>query len=326
MARQKKIVTEYRNYSLPIQFPVLLLHGDYWKISDVPSGRLHFHNCLEIGLCHSDSGTMEVLGYPFSFRSGDVTVIPRNVPHTTYSAKGYESHWSYLFFDPQELFRNLIPTSWANSDLTNNSLNNFKYIYSKDEYPTLYFLMESIIRELSMQQPFYKISAKGLLLSLYTELYRLQNIEHDKKQEQLSIDSPVAENALVISPALNYIECNYMHQFSIEQLADLCHWSPTHFRRVFHEIMNTSPLEYINDTRIKKSCTLLRSTEHSVLDISGMVGFHSVSSYNRCFFKTLKMSPSEYRKQMLLSDKKAENSSILEYTGWMFPEKFTHGS
>ena len=62
MAKSKRAVTEYRSYYLPMQFPVLLLSGDYWKISDIPSGSLHFHNCLEIGICHSDSGTLEING------------------------------------------------------------------------------------------------------------------------------------------------------------------------------------------------------------------------------------------------------------------------
>ena len=54
MARQKSGVAEYRNYYLPYDFPVLLLSGEHWKISSVPSKNLHFHNCLEIGVCHSD--------------------------------------------------------------------------------------------------------------------------------------------------------------------------------------------------------------------------------------------------------------------------------
>lgn len=77
--------------------------------------------------------------------------------------------------------------------------------------------------------------------------------------------------------------------------------------------MGTSPLDYVNNTRILKSCILLRSTEHSILDISEMVGFHSVSSFNRYFIKLMQMSPREYRKQMQQSEKKAENQSILEF-------------
>ena len=90
MAKSKRAVTEYRSYYLPTHFPVLLLSGDYWKISDIPSGSLHFHNCLEIGICHSDSGTLEINGEKQTFHAGDVTVLPRNVPHTTYSAHRHE--------------------------------------------------------------------------------------------------------------------------------------------------------------------------------------------------------------------------------------------
>lgn len=106
-----------------------------------------------------------------------------------------------------------------------------------------------------------------------------------------------------------------MQQFSIEYLADLCHWSPTHFRRVFHDIMGTSPLDYVNNTRILKSCILLRSTEHSILDISEMVGFHSVSSFNRYFIKLMQMSPREYRKQMQQSEKRLRTSPF-----WNLPD------
>ena len=324
MARQKNVVTEYRSYYLPMHFPVLLLSGDYWKISDIPSGRLHFHNCLEIGICHSDSGILEIYGEHLHFKAGDMTVIPRNVPHTTYSTPGTESHWSYLYIDPKELFRGILPASWKNYDLATYGFRNFKYILSRNDYPHINHLIMNIIHELEDQRPSYQLSAKGLLLSLYIEVYRVlsmegNNTEIDSEQKVSSLEqSP--DKALVIAPALDYIEDNYMQQFTIEFLADLCHWSPTHFRRVFHDIMGTSPLDYVNNTRITKSCNLLRSTEDSILDISEMVGFHSVSSYNRYFTKIMQMSPREYRKQIQQSDKRAEKQSILEFSGWMFPE------
>lgn len=257
---------------------------------------------------------------------------PRNVPHTTYSAPGTKSHWSYLFLDPKELFRNLLPASWKNHDLSTDGFPGFRYIFSKESFPHINYLVSHIIHELEEQNPCYQISARSLLCSLYIELYRIESLgganpatAKPGSPEILALqgrkkEGEIVENSLVISPALDYIEENYMQQFTIEYLAELCHWSPTHFRRVFHDIMGTSPLDYVNNTRILKSCILLRSTEHSILDISEMVGFHSVSSFNRYFIKLMQMSPREYRKQMQQSEKKAENQSILEFAGWMRPE------
>ena len=325
MARTKGTVMEYRSYYLPAHFPVFLLSGDYWKISDVPSDRLHFHNCLEIGICHSDSGFIEIFGEIMPFQAGDVTVIPKNVPHTTYSSHGTESHWSYVFVDPQELFRNILPTTWKNFDLSNYVFSDYQPIFSRKLYPHIHHLATGVIRELEQQKPSYQLSAKGLLLSLYIEVIRIQS--ERKNREALSVppremkkEKQETDNALVIAPALDYIEENYMHQFTIEHLADLCHWSLTHFRRVFHEIMGTSPLDFVNNTRIAKACNLLRSTEDSVLNISETVGFRSISSFNRYFIKIMQMSPREYRKQIKKSDHRAESQSIQEYAGWLYPE------
>lgn len=341
MSKPKRTIIEYRSYSLPLQFPLLLLSGDHWKISDIPSNRLHFHNCLEIGICHSDSGSLMVFDEPVPFRAGDVTVIPKNVPHTTYSTPGTESLWSYIFFDPQALFRNMLPVAWKNFDLSRHAHRGMQVVFEQNVYPQIYQLVISAVRELEEQKPNYQISTKGLLLSLYIELARafsssLATVnprstppisvgapgnprysdtrldDQDKKQEK--------GNALTIAPALDFIEQNYSQQFSIEYLADLCHWSPTHFRRVFRDIMHVSPLDFVNHTRISNACNLLQSTEDSILSISEAVGFHSVSSFNRCFIRIMQMSPREYRKTTQNLDNGADSQYIVGYSGWMQPE------
>lgn len=331
MPKQKNSVMEYRNYYLPVDFPVLILSGEHWKISDIPSSRLHFHNCLEIGLCHSCSGTMKFYSEPMTFKAGDVTCIPRNIPHTTYSDKGTESRWSYIMFDPAELFRALLPASESGPDLSLFSYRNYRHILPRAEYPHIHYLTQSIIDEMENTRPNYQSCVKGLLLALSIELNRIQeqaNAPESTCGGPTSSSGPdavhsIPENALVISPALDYIEDHYSSQFPIEVLADLCHMSLTHFRRVFHSIMQTSPLDYLNSTRIMKACNLLRSTEESILSISEMAGFASVSNFNRHFHAVIHMTPREYRNQMLFARQKEGTDvrhTILEFSGWMEPE------
>lgn len=331
MPKQKNSVMEYRNYYLPVDFPVLILSGEHWKISDIPSSRLHFHNCLEIGLCHSCSGTMKFYSEPMTFKAGDVTCIPRNIPHTTYSDKGTESRWSYIMFDPAELFRALLPASESGPDLSLFSYRNYRHILPRAEYPHIHYLTQSIIDEMENTRPNYQSCVKGLLLALSIELNRIQeqaNAPESTCGGPTSSSGPdavhsIPENALVISPALVYIEDHYSSQFPIEVLADLCHMSLTHFRRVFHSIMQTSPLDYLNSTRIMKACNLLRSTEESILSISEMAGFASVSNFNRHFHAVIHMTPREYRNQMLFARQKEGTDvrhTILEFSGWMEPE------
>lgn len=343
MAKPTNTITEYRNYYLPPHFPALLLSGDHWRISDKQRDRLHFHNCLEIGICHAGSGFMEFYGETCPFQEGDITIIPQNVPHSTYSTPGASSLslWSYLFIDPKEFFRHSLPSTWKNYELQPYAFQNFKYLLSRERYPEVWQLLTLIIKELREQKLGYQFAARGLMLSLYIEIYRIQSQEEEVREEKEGNKREREEqygrteeeekgggggfsdaaSPLSIAPALDYIEKNYMKQFSIEFLADLCHWSPTHFRRIFHSIMRISPLNYLNNTRIQKSCSLLCSTEESILSISEAVGFQSVSSYNRYFYRLMSQSPREYRRQMLQSDKQqAQSMSILEFSGWMYPE------
>lgn len=317
MAKQKTTITEYRSYFLPLDFPVLLLSGEHWKISDIPSGRLHFHNCLEIGVCHSYGGTMEIYNDKYHFKEGDVTFIPKNVPHTTYSDKGTESHWSYLFIEPGELFKGLYPASVSGLDVSMSPGDGFLPIMSKESYPNLNFLALSIIEELENKKPGYQYIVKGLLLSLYTEVWR---IEAEIRKQTAPADT-ASEKTMVLQPVLDFVDKNYMEEFSIDYLAKIVNLSPTHFRRTFNSIMGTSPLDYLNSVRIKKSCILLRSTEDSILSISESVGFRSVSSFNRCFSQIMQVNPRTYRAQMLQADLRNEKQTILEFTGWMSPEK-----
>lgn len=319
MSKPKTIITEYRSYNLTPHFPVILLSGDYWKISDIPSPRLHFHNCLEIGIVHSGSGTLQFSEKCLNFKAGDVTIIPRNVSHTTYSSPGTQSHWSYLFLNPKELFFNFSHNTRENYDLSMYYLNSYKHILSKNDYPKIHYLFTHIIKEMSEQKSGYQSSVTGMLLSTYIDICRIQNSQNTSLNSVKQYTT--LDNALVIAPVLDYIEANYMRSFDIKQLSNLCHWSPAHFRRVFHDMIGTSPLDFFNNTRILKSCDLLRSTQESILNISEIVGFHSPSSYNRYFTRVMNMSPREYRKQSIQTDTMITHPTILKCAGWIFPEK-----
>ncbi len=310
----KKNIIELRHYSLPISFPVILLNGNRWHISDVPSGRLHFHDCLEIGICHSNSGYLEINGQKLFFKEGDVTCIPRHIPHTTYSSVGTSSLWSYIFWDPDELFKNTFRRSDSNFERPTASNIIHNYIFEKNKYPRIYYLSTLIEQELSSKKPFYQESVHGLLYALYIELMRINQKE---SRRSLHTEGDEHDSQLIIGPALSYIYQNYMHSITVEDLAELCYLSPSHFRRLFNEVTGTTPVTFINSTRIDEACKHLQATDDSMLVISQKVGFHSISTFNRCFTKFLGMTPRQWKKKAMQNDLLIAKVSILEYMGWI---------
>lgn len=308
MSRSDLIEIEYRSYELPADFPIRLLHGENWRISDVPAGVLHFHNCVEIGLCESDSGYMGFMDDKRAFQAGDVTFISGDVPHTTWSAPGTASKWTYMFLDAEELLKPFFPLSLLpNADLFRKLLHDYSRFFPEAEYPQVAALARAMVNELLEQKLNYEISVRSLFLSLATELMRCRAEAPERSGKRTTI----------IAPALAYINQNYMHSFPIDKLADICRMSSSHFRKTFKRLMGLSPLEHLNSIRILKACSLLRMTESSILDIAISVGFNSLSSFNRQFKSQMGVTPSEWR-QHGLRDRK---TSVLKYSGWLTPPK-----
>ncbi len=314
MSKPKQTPIEYRNYALPAYFPILLLSGDEWRISDIPSHVLHFHNCVEIGLCESDSGTMEFSDISSDFHEGDVTFIAGEIPHTTYSAPGRASKWSYIFLNVEELFHPYFPLELiSDKEVLDMLLHSSWAIFPRSKYPEIYILVSEIVHELNAKELNFQFSVRGLVLSLMMRLINIFGTENDENSHNMSTH----ENSLSISPALTYIQRNYKQDFPIDELAELCDMSPTHFRRTFSSIMGVNPLKYLSRVRIVQATTLLRTTEIPILDISEEVGFRSISTFNRNFMEITGIKPMQYRKQMSY----IRDQSVLKCTGWMTPPK-----
>jgi len=311
MAKFLKRPIEYRVYELPEGFPALVFTGDQWRISDVRSNRLHFHNCLEIGICHSDSGMMEFENKPLPFREDDVTIVSRNILHTTYSSPGRSSLWTYMFIQPERLIPSYLQQSLQDAQLYNEIEQNICEIFSKDDYPQIYFYASRIAMNLEEKPLNYKTDVSALCVSLMIELMRLRSDNPLYNQRKPEV------NALVLAPALDFLHENYNQQFQIGKLAELCSMSLTHFRRVFGEIMDCSPLEFLHRTRIIQARNMLRGTNLSILEISEFVGYGSISGFNRHFLSITGMSPSEWRRNTDAVPKQF----VTTHSGWTQPEQ-----
>ena len=311
MSKPRRRAIEYRVYSLPDTFPILVLSGEHWNISDVKSNKLHFHNCLEVGICHTDDGIIEFEGKPLPFHAGDVTVVSRNILHTSYSSPGKSSMWTYLFMEPERLIPPYLRQSLQKAELLAELEQNICNVYSGSEYPQLLFYADRIAKNLTEKPLDYKTYVRALCVSFMIELMRiyLENSSFDKDKN--------TENILVIAPALDFLQDNYNHQFKIGKLADICNMSFTHFRRVFGEIMGCSPLAFLHRTRVIRARDLLLSTNLSILEVSERIGYASISSFNRHFLHETGVCPSDWRR----NSPSLHKHNVKKLSGWIEPER-----
>lgn len=92
--------------------------------------------------------------------------------------------------------------------------------------------------------------------------------------------------------------------------------SETHFRRIFQETMNMTPVEYVNFVRIRKACELIDKTDISMEEVAGKVGFVTPSTFNRNFRRIVGTSPYQWKKRPDSHERKLAEYKISALKGW----------
>ncbi|MEG0306013.1 MAG: AraC family transcriptional regulator, partial [Oscillospiraceae bacterium] len=95
--------------------------------------------------------------------------------------------------------------------------------------------------------------------------------------------------------AKKYIDANYPENITIDFLAELTHLNKFYLMHAFTREYNISPINYLIERRIRESKYLLANTDHSLAQISNILGFSSPSYFSQSFKRLEKTSPREYR-------------------------------
>lgn len=93
-----------------------------------------------------------------------------------------------------------------------------------------------------------------------------------------------------------FIDDHYSEKIDLDNIADEAYFSKFHFIRLFNEVYNKTPYQYLSFKRIEKAGELLM-TDLSVSQVCYMVGFESVSSFTGLFKRMTGQTPALYQLQ-----------------------------
>lgn len=102
----------------------------------------------------------------------------------------------------------------------------------------------------------------------------------------------------VIGKAMMYVLSYPNQNFTLEEIAKICHISPAYFSYIFHKETGKPFKKWVNQIKIEHACRLLENSDLSVLEISLECGFHSISHFGKIFKNAVGITPKEYRKGM----------------------------
>ena len=94
--------------------------------------------------------------------------------------------------------------------------------------------------------------------------------------------------------AIKYIQFNYSHDISIDDVAKSVGVSRSHLYRVFMLNVGKSPIDYLTEYRINEACKLLRAGSLSIAEVAVSVGFFDQFYFSRVFKRAKGVPPSKY--------------------------------
>jgi len=102
---------------------------------------------------------------------------------------------------------------------------------------------------------------------------------------------------LIMSGIIKFINIEYASEISVELLSQKANFSKSHFNKLFNHEMNTSPMEYLKNVRLKNAKKMLRSNQLNITEVAQLCGFHSSSYFSKSFKEAFKQTPKEFSKR-----------------------------
>ena len=97
-------------------------------------------------------------------------------------------------------------------------------------------------------------------------------------------------------PAIDYVSKHFSSPITVNQLAELCGVSASHFMRIFKARLKMTPYAFVEQARMYHAMELLKAGSASITQIAIDCGFYDHSAFVKRFKKFTGTTPLQYRK------------------------------
>lgn len=217
-------------------------------------------------------------------KQDDMIIINPNIMHTEISDKNDFLEYIVVGVDGIEF---IIPEENLGYSVHN-------YLNYKHE---ILLYLKSILQETENIEMFNQIMIDHLLNILIMNVIRrtIFDLRVHEGNRDVNKDCVFIEN---------YINVHFKEHITLDILAELTFMNKYYLSHEFKKHTGSSPIDYLINKRLKEAKKLLGSTDLSITQISGIIGFGSSSYFSQYFKKATNMSPREFRLQAKADDKK----------------------
>jgi AraC-like DNA-binding protein len=240
----------------------------------------------------------------YEIKRGDLVVIP---PHTVRDVEADENdHELFRFITVccdlrlgslEFVDMHRFPIVSAVQDETRfEELVHLSYTILKETKHTLRQLGIKDIAELEAQKKAANVSSEAAESLLYIQsLFVTWFYQFYRLMRPFLLEQPLTIDPRIQS-ACSYIEGHMNRTIKIGDLARSVYISESHLRLLFRKTFGLSPMEYLQQARMKRTKELLVNTQIPIRAIAEMIGYQNQNMFSRLFVKLEGLSAREYRK------------------------------
>ncbi|EJT6614480.1 AraC family transcriptional regulator [Clostridium perfringens] len=222
-------------------------------------------------------GTFKFNGKVYTLKQGDIFIL----------LKGMQVEYVASIDDPWEYYWIGFSGSNANEYLNRTSITNSCVANCKENSK----IPQIILNMCEISKTYNPSKSDDILLlkELYSLLYTL--IEEFPKP----FEYKDKELHTYIQDALNFINSNYMHSITVQEIADYVNLSRSYLYKMFIKNLGISPQRYLINLRMYKATLLLKGTKLPIGEVASSVGYSDSLLFSKTFSKHFSMSPLNYR-------------------------------
>ncbi len=260
---------------------------------DFASVPAHWHNDMEIIYIKKGQGIISVDLEPYPVQAGEIVLIAPGQLHSIEQYEDASMEYENIIFQLNMLMAatdDLCSEHFFTPILHNRLSLPVHLTPASPAYAKVSGCLNKIDKLSGYGDALSMLGIKGKLFELFHLL-----LCHCPNTTKPHTHSRSLDTVKLI---LKHVETHYHENLSIQDMADLCGFSASHFMKFFKQHMGTSFTAYLNDYRLTMAARMLSASTDTVVAIAEETGFENLSYFNRVFKKKYNMTPSQYRHQL----------------------------
>ena len=172
------------------------------------------------------------------------------------------------------------------------------YLLKPCDMNDLLAVMDTALQKLDKENAFNGNSISGKEQNKETQIdgSNYNNVRETRPKRTNNVRN--SDEQTTIKYLKEYVENNYIYDISMQEAAEEMGYSDAYFSKLFKQYFNQNFTAYLTEYRIKKAKELLSNTNHSIKDISRMVGYTDSNYFAKIFKRLVGEIPSKYRENL----------------------------